>query len=175
MTSAPNPITEVSSVTTASDRNLDISNDTGDDSPDADLTLLAGFLLDELRMAPDAELSISLVDEEAMAALHVEWMDEPGPTDVLSFPLDDLREPAPHEPPPSGVMGDVVLCPAVADRQADVAGHDQAHELRILLTHGVLHLLGHDHVEPEEETVMFGRQRELVSRYEAQLASGAGE
>lgn len=162
-------------MTTESDRNLDLSNDTDDDSPVADLVLLADFLLDELRMAPDAELSISLVDEEAMAALHVEWMDEPGPTDVLSWPMDGLREPAPHEPPVSGVIGDVVLCPEVADRQAVVAGHSRDHELRILLTHGVLHLLGHDHAEPEEEVVMFGRQRELVTRYEAQLASGAGE
>ena len=159
-------------MSTGTDRRLDFSNDTGDDQPVADLLQLAGFLLDELRMDAESELSISLVDEDAMTVLHVEWMDEPGPTDVLSFPMDELREPAPHEPAVSGILGDVVLCPAVAARQAVVAGHSSERELRILLTHGVLHLLGHDHAEPDEERAMFTRQRELVERYEADLGAG---
>lgn len=164
----------MSTVTRGTDRRIDISDDVHDGNTAADMERLALFLLDELGMAPEAELSISLVDEEAMAVLHVEWMDEPGPTDVLSFPMDELREPAPHEPPAVGVLGDVVLCPAVARRQAVVAGHSTEHELRILLAHGVLHLLGHDHAEPDEERIMFARQRELVARYEDQLAVGAG-
>jgi probable rRNA maturation factor len=161
-------------VTSETASRIDVSDDT--DTPDAvaDLTRLAHFLLRELRMADDAELSVSLVDEDAMAALHVEWMDEPGPTDVLSFPMDELREPAPHEPPASGILGDVVLCPTVARRQAVVAGHSEQHELRILFTHGVLHLLGHDHAEPDEERVMFSRQAHLVDRYEALLAAEDG-
>ena len=173
MTRANRTTAEVSTVSTATDSRLDFSNDTEDDSGVADLLGLAAFLLDELRMDGESELSISLVDEDAMTALHVEWMDEPGPTDVLSFPMDELREPAPHEPAASGVLGDVVLCPAVAARQAVVAGHSTERELRILLTHGVLHLLGHDHAEADEEQVMFSRQRELVERYEVTLGPGA--
>ena len=169
------PTIGMSTVTHGTDRRIDISDDVSDTDVAADMERMARFLLDELRMAPEAELSISLVDEEAMAALHVEWMDEPGPTDVLSFPMDELREPAPHEPPAVGVLGDVVLCPAVARRQAVVGGHSTEHELRILLAHGVLHLLGHDHAETDEERIMFARQRELVAHYEDQLAVGAGE
>lgn len=146
---------------------LDVRDDTGESRDTADLSRLASFLLQQLGMADDCELSVTLVDEAAMAVLHVEWMDEPGPTDVLSFPMDELREPAPGAPPVSGVLGDVVLCPAVAQRQAVVAGHSAEHELRVLLTHGVLHLLGHDHVEPEDEQVMFARQNDLVAAYEA--------
>ncbi|MFN8125618.1 MAG: rRNA maturation RNase YbeY [Candidatus Nanopelagicales bacterium] len=144
---------------------LDVRDDTGEDFDTSDITALARFLLDRLGMAADAELSITLVDEPAMAALHVEWMDEPGPTDVLSFPMDELREPAPGQPRVSGVLGDVVVCPAVARRQAVVAGHDETHEIRVLVTHGVLHLLGNDHADPVEEQVMFDRQRELVAEY----------
>ncbi len=165
----------MSTVTSEPASRLDLRDDTDDPEAAADLERLAGFLLDELRMARDAELSISLVDEEAMAELHAEWMGEPGPTDVLSFPMDELREPAPHEGPVSGVLGDVVLCPAVARRQAVVAGHSPLHELRVLFTHGVLHLLGHDHAEPDEERAMFGRQQELVARYEQWLEPGAPE
>lgn len=132
----------------------------------ADLTALAATLLRELGMARDAELSVVLVTEDAMAQLHQEWLGEPGPTDVLSFPMDELREPAPGEAPVSGVLGDVVLCPSVAARQAETAGHGPQHELRILLTHGVLHLLGHDHADPDDERTMFGRQAQLVGDFE---------
>lgn len=145
---------------------LDIRDDSGEGFDTADLAGLATFLLDALRMGPDAELSVTLVDESTMADLHVEWMGEPGPTDVLSFPMDEITEPAPGQPAAGGVLGDVVICPAVARRQAVVADHAPEHEMRILLTHGVLHLLGLDHVTPEEELVMFQRQRELVAEYE---------
>lgn len=150
---------------------LDVRDDTGEDHQVGDLATLAAFLLDRTGMAPDCELSVTLVDEATMAALHVEWMDEPGPTDVLSFPMDELRMPAPGADPVSGVLGDVVLCPAVAHRQAVVAGHSPEHELRVLLTHGVLHLLGHDHAESDEERVMFSLQRQLVADYESDLDS----
>ena len=144
---------------------LDVRDDTGEGLDTSDIEGLARFLLARLGMADDAELSITLVDEHAMAELHVEWMDEPGSSDVLSFPMDELREPAPGQPPVSGVLGDVVVCPAVARRQAVVAGHDETHEVRILVAHGVLHLLGHDHVDPAEERVMFERQQALVAEY----------
>ncbi len=145
---------------------LDVRNDSDDPYDTAGLQRLAVFLLAELGMAPDAELSVTLVDEGAMADLHVEWMGEPGPTDVLSFPMDELTVPAPGAPPVSGVLGDVVLCPAVARRQAVVAGHGEVHEMNVLLTHGVLHLLGHDHAEPDEERAMFDLQRRLVADFE---------
>ena len=122
----------------------------------------AAFLLDRLHLDPDADLSIVLVDEDEMARLHVEWMGEPGPTDVLSFPMDDLRAGDPRGPRVEGILGDIVLCPGVAARQAEAAGHTADVELALLLTHGVLHLLGHDHAEPEEHERMFALQADLL-------------
>ena len=122
----------------------------------------AAYLLDRLHLDPDADVSILLVDEDEMARLHVEWMDEPGPTDVLSFPMDDLRAGDPSGPRVEGILGDIVLCPTVAAQQAEAAGHPVDVELALLLTHGVLHLLGHDHAEPEEHEQMFSLQAELL-------------
>lgn len=133
--------------------------------PEADLVAQARFLLARLRLHPRTELSISLVDPDEMSRLHERWMDEPGPTDVLSFPMDELRVPAPGAFARVGVLGDVVLCPQVAAEQALAAGHSTADELELLLTHGVLHLLGHDHAEPEEHAVMFGLQAELLAAW----------
>jgi probable rRNA maturation factor len=131
------------------------------------LVALARFLLDRLGMHPDTELSISLVDVDEMTDLHVRWMDLPGPTDVLSFPMDELRAPGPGAPAEAGLLGDVVICPQVAREQGEQAGHGLTGELELLLTHGVLHLLGHDHAEPEEHAVMFGLQEELLGAWRA--------
>jgi probable rRNA maturation factor len=125
---------------------------------------LADHVLERLHVHPDAELSIAVVDEDEMARLHVEWMDLPGPTDVLSFPMDEMRPGTPEEPA-EGTLGDIVLCPPVARRQAEAAGHSVADELCLLTTHGLLHLLGHDHAEPEERQVMFALQRDLLTDF----------
>ena len=131
----------------------------------------ARFVLNRLRIHPQAELSVVLVDEAAMAELHVRWMDEPGPTDVLSFPMDELRQPQDDEEPEPGMLGDVVLCPQVAGRQAADAGHSRDDELALLLTHGILHLLGYDHAEPAELAEMFGLQARLLAEW---VAHGGG-
>lgn len=132
------------------------------------LTRQAAFLLDQLHLDPEVDVSIALVDEDEMERLHVEWMDEPGPTDVLSFPMDDLVAGEPEGPRPTGTLGDIVLCPAVAVRQALAQGHPPAAEIEVLLTHGVLHLLGHDHAEPEEHETMFALQDRLLVEWRAQ-------
>jgi probable rRNA maturation factor len=104
-----------------------------------------------------AELTLTVVDEETMAGLNRRYLDEDGPTDVLAFPLDDGRTPRPAG---QGVLlGDVVVCPAVAQRYAATHGRRFADELSLLVVHGVLHVLGHDHAEPDETAVM--REREL--------------
>ena len=130
------------------------------------LVALSRFVLERLRIHPLAELSVKVVDEGTMTALHERYMDEPGPTDVLSFPMDELRPPRDRdEPPEPGVLGDVVLCPAVAERQAVAAGHSSQDELDLLTTHGILHLLGYDHAEPAQEQEMFGLQGELLAAW----------
>ena len=137
---------------------------------DVDVDVLgrqAAFVLERLRIHPQAELSVVLVGEEPMTDLHVRWMNEPGPTDVLSFPMDELRSPRDDEEPEPGVLGDVVLCPQVAQRQADAAGHGLDDELALLLTHGILHLIGYDHAEPEEHAEMFGLQARLLAEWVA--------
>ena len=137
-------------------------------SGDCDAQALEGqaaFLIRELGLHPDTELSLSLVDPAEMSQLHEEWMDLPGPTDVLSFPMDELRVPAPGERPEAGMLGDIVLCPQVAAEQGATAGHGQAAELELLLTHGMLHLLGHDHADPEEHAVMFALQDRLLAAW----------
>jgi len=132
-----------------------------------ELVGVARYVLGEMGIHPMAELSILLVDTAAMEQLHIQWMDEPGPTDVLSFPMDELR-PAraedDNEPVP-GLLGDVVLCPEVAVKQAKDAGHSTADELRLLTTHGILHLLGYDHAEPDEHKEMFGLQDHLLGEW----------
>jgi probable rRNA maturation factor len=100
-----------------------------------------------------------------MERLHIEWMDEPGPTDVLSFPMDELRPGTAAQPSPAGVLGDIVICPQVADEQAKKAGHSIGDEMLLLATHGLLHLLGYDHAEPEEEQEMFSLQRQLLAAF----------
>jgi probable rRNA maturation factor len=146
---------------------IEISNESGIDVDETVLLRLMENNLAELHVSPDADVAILLVDEGAMEALHVQWMDEPGPTDVLSFPMDELRPGTDDQPTPAGLLGDIVLCPQVAETQAVAAKHSTMDELVMLTTHGLLHLLGFDHAEPEEEREMFGLQRELITAFQA--------
>ncbi len=150
---------------------IEINNESTIEVDEAALQRLAAYAFDIMHVHPDAELAIVLVDEAAMEQLHVQWMDEPGPTDVLSFPMDELRPGTEEEPSPAGLLGDVVLCPQVAQVQAETAGHSLMDELLLLTTHGILHLLGFDHAEPAEEREMFGIQRDILvgfARYDRQ-------
>jgi probable rRNA maturation factor len=144
---------------------IEIANESGQSVDEAAIRDIARHVLDGLRIHPQAELSVLIVDADAMSALHEQWMDESGPTDVLSFPMDELRPGSDDRPPAPGLLGDVVLCPEVAGAQAAKAGHSQLDELLLLTTHGILHLLGYDHAEPDEEREMFGLQAELLRSY----------
>ena len=146
---------------------IEINNESTIPVDETAIQRLAGYALDQLHVHPDAELAIVLVDEAAMEQLHVQWMDEPGPTDVLSFPMDELRPGTEESPTPAGLLGDIVLCPQVAEEQATAAGHSTLEELLLLTTHGILHLLGFDHAEPDEEKEMFGLQRDILTGFAA--------
>lgn len=150
---------------------IEVLNESGVPVDEEAIAGLSRHVLDGLRVHPLAELSVLLVDEAAMTELHEKWMDEPGPTDVLSFPMDELRpghmsggadEDGEADP---ALLGDVVLCPAVAEKQAREAGHSTGDELELLCAHGILHLLGYDHAEPEEHKEMFGLQAELLTSW----------
>lgn len=140
---------------------IEITNESGVDIDETVLLRLTAHNLAEVNVSPDADVAILLVDEGAMEALHVQWMDEPGPTDVLSFPMDELR-PGDGKTVMEGVLGDIVICPWVAAQQAAAAGHSTMQEMLLLTIHGILHLLGYDHVTPEQERQMFGLQRQLL-------------
>lgn len=144
---------------------IEITNESGVAADETKLLRLMEHNLAELHVSPEADVAIILVDEGAMEALHVQWMDEPGPTDVLSFPMDELRPGTEDSPTPPGLLGDIVLCPQVAETQARDNGVTTEDEMLMLTTHGLLHLLGFDHAEPEEEREMFGLQRELLTSF----------
>ncbi len=150
---------------------IEINNESDQTVDEARIVRVAAFALTAMHIHPDAELSIVLSDEATMEKLHIDFMDEPGPTDVLSFPMDELRPGSPNGLTPPGLLGDIVLCPTVAARQAVTAGHETIDELLLLTTHGVLHLLGYDHAEPEEEKEMFGLQRQILSDFYASEAN----
>jgi probable rRNA maturation factor len=162
---------------------IDIVNESGVPVDEVALAAVARFSLDRMRIHPLAELSVLIVDEVAMTELHERWMGEPGPTDVLSFPMDELRPPAPvagtsgrggDDPGPDpALLGDIVLCPQVAAAQAKQAGHSAQAEMELLTVHGVLHLLGYDHADPEEEAEMFGLQAQLLADWRASAASSS--
>jgi probable rRNA maturation factor len=146
---------------------IEIANESGVDvDPDAILAV-ARHALDEMGVNPLAELSILLVDVGYMTELNHRWMDGEGPTDVLAFPMDEGS--VDHGPGEAGaepaLLGDIVLCPEVAAKQAAEAGHTTPDELALLTVHGMLHLLGYDHAEPDEEREMFGLQGRLLESW----------
>src|SRR5579859_823605 len=159
---------------------IEIRNESGFSVDEAALAALARHVLDEMRIHPLAELSVLLVDTPTITDLHQRWMGEEGPTDVLSFPMDELRPPPPGsdradrggsgglDPGPTTVIGDVVLCPEVATAQAREAHRPVTGELEMLCTHGILHLLGFDHAEPGEHATMFGLQERLLDSWRAE-------
>lgn len=140
----------------------EVTNESGYGLQEAEFAALARFVCDEMHVHPQAELEVRFVDATVMTELNQRWMDEEGPTDVLSFPMDELRPGAPENPSEEGILGSVVLCPQVAQQQARTAGHSPEEEMLLLTTHGILHLLGYDHAEPEEEKEMFALQRRLL-------------
>jgi len=147
---------------------IEVLNESGDDVDVTALSRLARFTMDQMRVHPMAELCIKLVDEATIAELNEKWMEKEGPTDVLAFPMDELRPGLVNEELEEGMLGDLVLCPAVAERQAVTAGHSTNEEIELLTVHGILHLLGYDHAEPEEHQEMFGLQDQLLAAWRAE-------
>ena len=144
---------------------IEILNESGRELDERRLAQLSRFVMDRMRVHPMAELCIKAVDEDTIAQLNEQWMDKEGPTDVLAFPMDELRPGLVNEEPEEGVLGDLVLCPDVAARQGESAGHGTEAEIELLTVHGILHLLGYDHAEPEEHRVMFGLQDEILAAW----------
>ena len=155
---------------------VEVANESGAHVDESSLSQLASFVLGEMGVNPLAELSVLIVDVKAMEALHVRWMDEAGPTDVLAFPMDEIdtsRGPDDDdEQAGPALLGDVVLCPEVAARQAKEAGHSTEDELHLLCTHGILHLLGYDHGETDEAREMFELQGKLLQAWRGARAGG---
>ena len=146
--------------------NIEITNLTDSDCEQERLVSVANHAMQQLGLHQECELSISLVDEDEMTALHVRWMDEPGSTDVLSFPMDEVRPNSAKTGP--GMLGDIILCPDFAARQAAQLGHSLQQELELLTVHGVLHLVGYDHREAEEKAFMFDLQDKYLSEWRSQ-------
>ena len=147
---------------------IEIANESGVDVSSDTILAVARHTLDEMGVNPLAELSVLLVDVEYMTELNHRWMDGDGPTDVLAFPMDEGSvDHGPSEGPAAepALLGDIVLCPEVAAKQAATAGHGTVDELALLTVHGILHLLGYDHAEPEEEAEMFGLQARLLESW----------
>ena len=144
---------------------IEILNESGRDLDERQLAALSRFVMDRMRVHPLAELCIKAVDEPTIAQLNEQWMEKEGPTDVLALPMDELRPGLVNEDPEEGVLGDLVLCPDVAVRQGETAGHGAEAEIELLTVHGILHLLGYDHAEPDDHAVMFGLQDDLLAQW----------
>ena len=144
---------------------IEVLNEYGHTLDVQHLVGLSRFVLEQMRVHPLAELCIKAVDEPTIAALNEQWMEKEGPTDVLAFPMDELRPGLVNEEPEEGVLGDLVLCPDIAAKQGEAAGHGTEAEIELLTVHGILHLLGYDHAEPEEHQEMFGLQDQLLAAW----------
>ena len=142
---------------------IEIANNSGVACNEDQIVDVAAFALDKMGVHPESDLGITLVDEDEITKLHIQWMDLPGPTDVLSFPMDELKPFSASDGP--GIIGDIVICPQFAAKQA--INHSTEDEISLLTVHGVLHLLGFDHVEEEEHKVMFGLQDKTLAEWRA--------
>jgi probable rRNA maturation factor len=152
---------------------VEVQNESGVDVQLEWVSALIECAFGRLRVSPEADVAVIFVDETAMEQLHIQWMMEPGPTDVLSFPMDELRPGRPGEPPVTGILGDIVVCPSVAEKQAVDAGHSLLDEMKLLTVHGLLHLLGFDHAEEDDEKEMFGVQNEILAEFREAAGSSA--
>ncbi|WP_110205165.1 rRNA maturation RNase YbeY [Nocardioides daejeonensis] len=152
---------------------IEVINESGREIDVQRLSRLSRFVMDQMRVHPLAELCIKAVDEATIAHLNEQWMGKEGPTDVLAFPMDELRPGMVNEELEEGVLGDLVLCPVVAERQGETAGHGTEAEIDLLTVHGILHLLGYDHAEPEEHKEMFGLQAQLLDEWRQVATSEA--
>lgn len=139
---------------------IEIENRSGHLAPEAEIKKLLEFSIKELGLHPECDLTLAFINDTEMEELHIKWMNLSGSTDVMSFPMDELK---PNDPEP-GILGDIVISPVFARAQAEKAGHSFEHEVKILAAHGLLHLLGYDHQELDEEKIMFALQEDLVKR-----------
>ena len=144
---------------------VEVLNESGIDLDVAEFARLARFTLSRLRVHPQAELCLRLVDEPTITQYNAKWMGSDTPTDVLSFPMDELRPAREDEPEPDGILGDLLLCPQYAAAQAPTYSRSADDEMYLLTIHGILHLLGYDHAEPAEEREMFGLQARLLAEW----------
>lgn len=151
--------------------NVDVLNESGVEVDAVGLTRLCRFTMRRMRLHPATELTLRLVDPATITVLNKQWMGKDGPTDVLSFPMDELTPGGDDEESPEGYLGDIALCPQVAEQQAPAAGHTAQDEINLLTVHGILHLLGYDHAEPSAHQEMFGIQGRLLLEWQ-QAAEG---
>ena len=140
---------------------IEVTNTSGQLVPTTEITSLMKHAMNALRLNPDCDLNIAFVEDDYMTELHIKWMDEPGTTDVLSFPMD-----MPEEPGEAVTLGDIVISPVVAAAQAITQGHSTEHEIFILATHGLLHIIGYDHADTADEKIMFELQEKIVTEWE---------
>ena len=139
---------------------IEINNKSGALAPGDQIQSLLAFAMTKLDLHPDSDLNVTFVDDAEMTELHIKWMNEPGSTDVLSFPMD-----LPESENDVVTLGDIVISPDFATAQANQAGHTPEHEMFILATHGLLHILGYDHADAAEEKIMFALQESLVKQW----------
>ena len=140
---------------------IEVTNTSGQLVPTTEITSLMTHAMNALELNPDCDLNIAFVEDDYMTELHIKWMDEPGTTDVLSFPMD-----MPEEPGEAVTLGDIVISPLVAAAQALQQGHSTEHEIYILATHGLLHIIGYDHADTADEKIMFELQEKIVTDWE---------
>jgi probable rRNA maturation factor len=139
---------------------IEVTNSSGQLVPSAEVTSLLAFAMGELKLNAECDLNLGFIDDQYMTELHIKWMDEPGSTDVLSFPMD-----MPESEGDIVTLGDIMISPAFAAAQALTAGHSTEQEIYILATHGLLHIIGYDHAEPDEEKIMFALQEQIVEKW----------
>lgn len=137
-----------------------VTNRSGKRAPIKKVQSLLEYCFPEFELNPQCELVVTFIDDSEMEKLHIEWMNEPGSTDVMSFPMD---VPQGDE---ATLLGDIVISPAFAAKQAKQQGHSMEHEIYILAVHGLLHILGYDHATKKDEKEMFTLQEELVAEWE---------
>ena len=152
---------------------VEVHNESGAEVDEVAVVALARYVLHRMQVDPLVDTTIFLVDPDTISVENETHMGKPGPTDVLAFPIDDLTEehgrvrPGDGAAPPPTILGNILICPQVAASQASAAGHATFQEIELLATHGILHLLGFDHGDAEEEQEMFGLQTKLLTDWRA--------